>query len=132
MNGRFAGIFLILAGFIILILMALQGIVQFGIFLFIPFAVGTDPLAMIPFIIIFAGIIISFVSVPVIGNRDTEQEWHDEEQPDQNGRKSHIGGLVMIGPIPIIFGNDRKLIYISMAVAASIIILYILFAFNLL
>ncbi|MCL4452514.1 DUF131 domain-containing protein [Ferroplasma sp.] len=132
MNGRLAGIFLILAGFIILILLALEGLVQFGIFLFIPFAVSTSPLAVIPFIMIFSGIVIFFISVPVIDKGNMADRWQNEGDDDRNGKKSQTGGLVMIGPVPIIFGNDRKLIYISMAVAAGIIILYILSAFNLL
>ncbi|WMT51439.1 MAG: DUF131 domain-containing protein [Ferroplasma sp.] len=131
MNGRLAAIFLILAGFIILIMLALEGLVQFGIFLFIPFAVSTDPLTVLPFIMIFSGVVLFFISVPVPYKGDINTDMQDKEE-DKNGKKSKIGGLVMIGPIPIIFGNDKKLIYIYMAVAACIIILYILSIFNLL
>ena len=128
MNGRTLGILLILIGFIILIFLALKGLVHVGLFLFIPFAVSSTPVTIIPFLLIFSGVALYFISTPVI-NRDN---WHDENYPENNEKKSHVGGFIMIGPIPIIFGNDKKLIYISIVVAVAIMVIYILLAFNLL
>ena len=126
MNGRTLGILLILLGFIILIFLAVKGLVHVGLFLFIPFAVSSTPVAIIPFLLIFSGVALYFISTPVI-NRDN---WHDENYPEN--KEKHIGGFIMIGPVPIIFGNDKKLIYISIIVAVSIIVIYIILAFNLL
>lgn len=128
MNGRILSILLILLGFIILIFMGLKGLVHVGLFLFIPFAVSSTPVAIIPFLLIFSGITLYFISIPVI-NRDN---WHDENYPENNKKESHVGGFIMIGPVPIIFGNDKKLIYISITVAVAIIVIYILLEFNLL
>jgi uncharacterized protein (TIGR00304 family) len=36
------------------------------------------------------------------------------------------GGVLLLGPIPIIFGNDRRLIYVSLAFAAFVIIVWLL------
>jgi len=36
----------------------------------------------------------------------------------------HTGGVIMIGPIPIIFGNDRGLVVIGFIVAFVLMILY--------
>jgi uncharacterized protein (TIGR00304 family) len=36
------------------------------------------------------------------------------------------GGVLLLGPIPVIFGNDRRLIYVSLAFAAFVIIVWLL------
>jgi uncharacterized protein (TIGR00304 family) len=36
------------------------------------------------------------------------------------------GGVLLLGPIPIIFGNDRRLIYVSFAFAAFVIVVWLL------
>jgi len=36
------------------------------------------------------------------------------------------GGVLLLGPIPIIFGNDRRLIYVSLAFAAFVIIVWLI------
>jgi uncharacterized protein (TIGR00304 family) len=46
----------------------------------------------------------------------------------KQGSDSHIetGGVLLIGPIPIIFGNSRPLIFISVAGAVVLMIVYFL------
>ena len=128
MNFRLSGLLLILLGFIILLIMGLDGFLQVGLLLFIPFIISTSPFAVIPFIMIFAGFVLTFMSVPKIRRPYLPDD--NSEAPEE--KNSRIGGFIMIGPIPIIFGNDKKLIYISLAVAVGIIVLYLLFALNLL
>jgi uncharacterized protein (TIGR00304 family) len=137
-NGKFkpiyAGILLLLSGFIILIILAIEGLVRMGIFLFFPFVISSSPFAMIPFILIFSGIILSFISFPgnINDKYDMENNIDTEPENKKENSKSQFAGLVMIGPIPIIFGNNKKMIYISLAVAILIILIYILFIFHLL
>ena len=46
----------------------------------------------------------------------------------ENEAKVSTGGLVLIGPIPIIFGNDKSMLIIAIFAAIIIIILsYLLF-----
>ena len=59
-------------------------------------------------------------------------EYHREYEQEDGKKESHVGGFLMIGPIPIIFGNDRRLIYISIAIAISIIVIYLVIIFHLL
>lgn len=42
-------------------------------------------------------------------------------------RTRRIGGLVMIGPIPIIFGSDSKISKLLVKIAAGLLILYFIF-----
>ena len=128
MNFRLSGLLLILLGFIILIIMGLDGLLQVGLLLFIPFIISTSPLAIIPFIMIFAGFVLTFISIPAM----KRPYFPDEDSGAHEEKSTRIGGFLMIGPIPIIFGNDKKLVYVSLAVAVAIIIIYLLFALNLL
>jgi len=138
MNIRPAGIFLILSGFVILIFLAIEGFIVAGLFLFFPFVISSSPLAIIPFMLIFSGIILLFISFPAELNKtydnedETYHEYHREYEQEEGKNESHIGGFLMIGPIPIIFGNDRRLIYISIAIAISIIAIYLVITFHLL
>lgn len=45
-----------------------------------------------------------------------------------DGSKPNVkgGGVVMIGPIPIIFGSDAKWASLAMALAIALILLYLL------
>ncbi|MCD6148952.1 DUF131 domain-containing protein, partial [bacterium] len=36
------------------------------------------------------------------------------------------GGVIMIGPIPIIFGNDRNLILISVVLSLILMVMFLL------
>lgn len=48
----------------------------------------------------------------------------------RRGSKGKVGGggLIMIGPIPILFGTDKKLVVMMAIVAVAVIALYILMA----
>lgn len=59
-------------------------------------------------------------------------DFPSENSTDQEIKKTRVGGFIMIGPVPIIFGNDKKLIYISLTIATTVIVIYLLFMFNLL
>lgn len=63
-------------------------------------------------IIIFIGIVIVFVGTAF--------------QSSQKGAEVQTGGIIMIGPIPIIFGNDKSLIYVGMVFAIIVMILWYL------
>jgi uncharacterized protein (TIGR00304 family) len=44
----------------------------------------------------------------------------------QGGAKKNFGGVVFIGPIPIIFGSDAKMANIMLMLAAAIVITFVL------
>ncbi|WP_290704608.1 DUF131 domain-containing protein [Ferroplasma sp. Type II] len=121
-----------------MIVLAIEGFIEAGLFLFFPFVISSSPLAIIPFMLIFSGIILLFISFPSELNKKYDNpdemyhEYHREYEQEDGKKESHVGGFLMIGPIPIIFGNDRRLIYISIAIAISIIAIYLVITFHLL
>ncbi len=122
-----AGIFLIISGFLIFILMIFTGLAHPGIFIVFPFIISSSPLSIIPVILIFAGFILLATAPFNVKNNNENGNIIPEEKIEKK-----TGGFLMIGPIPIIFGNDKRLVYISMVIAMIIIVLYIVFIFHLL
>ncbi len=67
-------------------------------------------------IVIFIGIILIIIGTAL-------------QSTSQNG-EVHTGGVILIGPIPIIFGNDKSLIVGAMIFAVVIIVLWYLLIYR--
>ncbi len=67
--------------------------------------------------LIIAGIIIVFVGIILIFIGSISQS-------TSKTTEVHTGGIIMIGPIPIIFGNDKSLILTGVIFAIILMILY--------
>ena len=61
-------------------------------------------------IVIFLGMILIFVGTAL--------------QSTSKNSEVHTGGIILIGPIPIIFGNDKSLIITGVIFAVIIMVLY--------
>ena len=72
-----------------------------------------------------------FISLEIIMNILREKEEKPEEKEDkQKKTKSKVrgGGVVLIGPIPIIFGSDKKFLLIAVILAIVLMLIsFILF-----
>ncbi len=131
------GLSLIFAGFIIFIIFGFLGIAKIGIFFIFPFIISNKALSIVPVLIIFIGFIILFI-LPFYDtkyNNYNEENYNEEnnyktKSENNQNKRSSFGGIVMIGPVPIIFGNNKKLVYVSIIIALIIIILYILFIYR--
>lgn len=74
-------------------------------------------------IIIFIGIIILIIGTVLQGSSQT----NDDQQGSQTSTVK-TGGVVLIGPIPIIFGSDKSTIITSVILAIILMVLaYLLF-----
>jgi uncharacterized membrane protein len=99
---RLSGIALMLAGIAMMIWAAVEGQLSFALVLIIPIIIGTGPLAAISFLSIFAGMVLAFLSFFKVATRvDTTAE------PMRT--KKEWGGVILIGPIPIIIGSPGML-----------------------
>lgn len=58
------------------------------------------------FVLIFAGVVVS-VARSLLGEGDIEAE---------------VGGVVFIGPVPIVFGTGRGVVWIALAIAFLMIV----------
>ncbi len=74
-------------------------------------------------VLVIAGIIVIFVGIILILIGTALQSTSNKEEV-------HTGGVILIGPIPIIFGNDRGLIIGAMIFAIIIIVLWYLLIYR--
>jgi uncharacterized protein (TIGR00304 family) len=118
--SKYLGLSLLVLGLVILSLAIASGAVNFGLFLIFPVLWGTGALAALSFILIFIGIIVLFISVPY-----ESIEFDDSKST----AKSKFGGFVLVGPFPIVFGSDKKIVYISIALLILFVILLELYLF---
>ncbi|MCL4329867.1 MAG: DUF131 domain-containing protein [Candidatus Thermoplasmatota archaeon] len=124
-----AGILLFFLGIISAIVMAALGMGGFYILLVIPVIYLTGPFSVVPVILIIAGMMLIFAQAfeasaphePRSGNLGSDQSHTAQEL-----NKKRFGGVIMIGPVPIIFGNDAKWIYIAMGATALILLVLLL------
>lgn len=120
---RLSGEALILAGILIMAWAALEGQVSFALVLIIPVIYGTGPLAVISFLSIFIGMALVLLSfLRSVGRVDTITA--------HQGTKKEWGGVILIGPIPIIIGSagmlKRRGVIVLLAVLSVIVLVLFL------
>ena len=74
-------------------------------------------------VLVIAGIIVIFIGIILILIGTALQSTSNKEE-------IHTGGIILIGPIPIIFGNDKGLIIGAMIFAIIIIVLWYLLIYR--
>lgn len=106
-------------GIIFFTLGILSGDVKAGFIIVIPFLAGSGVYAFLGFIFVFIAIILfmfSFSCNVELNNFDNDKY--------QATKKTSIkgGGVVLIGPIPIVFGSNWKIALLLMIIAFLIMI----------
>jgi len=96
---RWVGALLFAAGILGLVLSALLGDLQFHLILVIPVISGSGPLPAVSILSLIAGPILIFLS-PFL-------DLSEKGGSRVKSRGVEGGGIVFIGPIPIIFGSRR-------------------------
>jgi len=77
--------------------------------------VNNNSIVLIGFAVVIIGILIIFIGSALQSSNSSKTE-------------VHTSGVILIGPIPIIFGNDKGLVMIAVIIAVILMILsYILF-----
>jgi uncharacterized protein (TIGR00304 family) len=119
----------LIAGIVFFALGFLYGDVETGVFFIFPFLSGSGVYAFVGFVFIFMAILLfMFGFATYVVGPDEFQAEHEEYQPR---KKTSVkgGGVVLIGPIPIIFGSNWK-IAIILTIATIIFIIVAFFAFR--
>jgi uncharacterized protein (TIGR00304 family) len=116
----FLGIILLFFGF-------LSGDVEAGVFVIFPFFMGSGILTFLGFELIMIAFFLYIFSFTQL-KQDDDNEISDLE-PDTK-TKIKGGGVVLIGPIPIVFGSNPKIAIILMIIAI-IVIFFTFFIFRL-
>ncbi|MEM4024713.1 MAG: DUF131 domain-containing protein [Metallosphaera sp.] len=64
-------------------------------------------LVNLAFIFIFLGFSLVFLDIILAMIKSVEKR--REEKPEEEERKTEAGGVIFIGPVPIIFGTSKKI-----------------------
>jgi len=74
------------------------------------------------FLVVMLGIIMIFLGTVL------QSSSNNQSNSDSNNQKTDIqtGGVIMIGPIPIIFGNNKGMVGVSVVFAIILMIIYFL------
>jgi uncharacterized protein (TIGR00304 family) len=128
---HFLSLFFFILGIVFLIIGVLSGNIEVGFFIFFPFLIGTGLHAFFGFIFVFLGVILyisGFFSKISLFHEDSGSGIIDSTYSD---RKKSVkgGGVVLIGPIPIVFGSNWK-ITVVMIVLTIILVLISFFLFK--
>lgn len=130
MNLVKLGILLILLGFALVFAGAIlsAGNLGFGGLIMIgplPIAFGSSPKITVVAMVI--GLVLIFVFLMLEMMRSIKDSEAEEKGYDIKREKVKGGGVILIGPLPIVFGTDKRYALILMVLAIAIILLAIIF-----
>ncbi len=123
---------LIISGFAMFFLSAISGNGGMALFIIFPVFYSTGWLGALGFLLIFFGFVLLFIApffapsnyaMPV----ETERYVVNKEATEKKVEK-HYGGVILIGPIPIVFGSDKNYALLS-TLGAILMLIAIAFVF---
>jgi len=100
----------------------LSGDIEGGIIVVFPFIAGTGIYAFLGFIFLLVAFLLFIFGFKT--NVVNSEEYQEYNNKIKSNKKTSLkgGGVVLIGPIPIVFGSNWKIALILMIVAIIIII----------
>ena len=125
---HFLSLFCLMAGIVFFGLGFLSGDVETGVFVVFPFLAGSGIYAFLGFIFIFIAFLLFMFGFTTYSESDEFPTNYNGYQPR---KKTSVkgGGVVLIGPIPIVFGSNWKIAIVLMIIAI-IVILVAFFSFR--
>lgn len=127
---RYVAMLLFIAAAVLIAAGVGLGQLHIGFILIIPVIYGSGPVAILAALFVFASFLL-FAFSGMHGMEGeaptyTQREFESTREETHSGRKGKFGGVIFIGPIPIIFGSDRKIGGYMVAAAIVILILILL------
>lgn len=107
------------------------GQLRIAFLLIIPVIYGSGLAGVLAAVMVFAAFMMFAVAASMEMRREGEATVGTEEYgrggaETRTERRSRVGGVIFIGPIPIIFGSDRKITGYMIAAAVVILVLLII------
>jgi uncharacterized protein (TIGR00304 family) len=124
---RALGLVLLVAGVIATVLGVLTSDIQVGLALFfIPYLKSSTWVGGLAILLIFAGIVVLILDGFYAIN-DQVFQTEDGKKSSADSSKTEMGGVVLIGPIPIVFGSSNRAALLAL-IAAAVFIMALLLA----
>ena len=101
----------IIIGCAILAFSVASGEAEVGLFIIFPYVAAHGAISALGVGLVFLGVLLFFFSiVSSVSSYRREADFEGMERAAPKVKKeSRIGGVVMIGPVPIIFGSDKRI-----------------------
>jgi uncharacterized protein (TIGR00304 family) len=100
---------------------------QVGLFLIFPFVFLQGEIGAVGIFLVIIGMFCLLIGISTSATEIPESTAGGSgATASQGGAKKNFGGVVFIGPIPIIFGSDAKMANIMLMLAAAIVITFVL------
>jgi uncharacterized protein (TIGR00304 family) len=124
---RILAAFVILAGVALLIYSVAIGEMQVALVLIVPVIFGGSILGVLAIGLIIAGVFV-FIADSFLGARSEGEPdgLSDEGYPSPPKIKGEFGGVVFIGPIPIIFGSSKKVTIYAVILSIVVFLLIVM------
>lgn len=124
-----------LAGIALIIAAVALGQGEVFLFLVFPGVVSTSPLALLGITLIFLSFVIGFLSFSYAppaevlpGEVPPGYKEREAPTPVETERRRSFGGIVFLGPIPIVFGSSTRTTLVMLILALAItIVMAVLF-----
>jgi uncharacterized protein (TIGR00304 family) len=120
---RASGLTLIALSILLLIVAAIRGELELLLIVVIPVIRGEGMLSALGGILLFLGILLSFLSF-LVGFPDLQDKASegDVEPSGEKRGEGRFGGVILIGPIPIVLGSDRGIALWVIVIAIIVLI----------
>jgi uncharacterized protein (TIGR00304 family) len=121
---------LIFAGAALTFFGVVTGEMQLALIVFVPVIIGSSVLGILAIGSIIAGFFVGLADLFLGGGAEAQQDIiSSQEISPQSAPKKEFGGVVLIGPIPIVFGSSKKAAMYAMIVALVILALLLMWLF---
>jgi uncharacterized protein (TIGR00304 family) len=120
---------MILAGAALLAYSVATGEMQVALVLIVPVIYGSSALGIMAIGLVIAGVLIFMVDPFLSANAENAEGLADETAQTKAAKKPEFGGVVLIGPIPIILGSSRGMAIFAVVVAVIVLVIMVLSLF---
>jgi len=104
-----------------------SGLIGLYLVVIVPVLTSESAFGALPLLAVFAGIVLmAFGPTFGEGQLNDQAEGGPKAENRATRDRTKIGGVVLIGPIPILFGSDRRMTLIAAAVVITMLALLIL------
>ena len=119
---RGVGIALLIVGLVTTVWSVYSGLTRFYLVVIVPVFSSDNVFGMLPLLAIFAGIVLMALGPAFDEYEPYPAQMGESATADGNDAgRTKVGGVVLIGPIPILFGSDKKMTLMAAAIAIMIL-----------
>ncbi len=123
---RRIGFAVLAIGLLLTALSVYSGQIRFYLVLIIPVLTSDSAFGALSLLAFFTGIILIMIGAAI--GEEGADDHRGVEMSDQRAieARTKVGGVVLIGPIPIVFGSDKKMALIAATVAIIMLAIIVL------